>query len=140
MSAPTPEASTPATGPVTRMELAISSILRGGILLSLTLVLTGVIIMYSRHPEYFSSAEPLAHLKVEGQHTPVTLRGVFAGVLAGRGRSVVMLGVFVLFLTPVLRVAVSVLGFALQKDWAFTVITSVVLGFLLLSLVLGKVA
>ncbi len=123
---------------VTRMELAISSLLRAGILISLALVLTGVVMMYAHHPEYASSAEPLKHLKSTDYKFPNTLSAIFTEAFAGQGRAIVLLGVFVLFMTPVMRVAVSIITFLLEKDWKFVVITSVVLGTLLLSLVLGK--
>ena len=47
------------------------------------------------------------------------------------------LGLLVLIATPVLRVAASVVLFAIQKDWTYTLITAVVLSLLVLSLVLG---
>jgi uncharacterized membrane protein len=125
---------------VSRMELAISTLLRAGILISLAIVLTGVVVMYVHHPDYLSSAEPLEHLKSTDYKFPNTLTGIFKDALDGQGRAIVLLGVFVLFMTPVLRVAVSIVGFLMEKDWKFVAITSVVLATLLLSLVLGRSA
>ncbi|HOQ85796.1 MAG TPA: DUF1634 domain-containing protein [Phycisphaerae bacterium] len=123
--------------PLGRIERVISGLLRGGLLLSLVLVTLGVTLMYTRHPEYVSSPQALAHLKVEGQNPPGTAGEIVAGVLAGQGRAVVMLGVFVLFMTPVLRVAMSAITFLWEKDWIFAVITSLVLAALLISLVIS---
>lgn len=119
------------------MELVISTLLRGGILISLAFVLFGVALMFYHHPEYTHSSEALAHLKSPDYRFPTTLGGVFKSALQGQGRAVILLGVFVLFMTPVLRVAVSVFTFAWSRDWAFTIITSIVLATLVLSLVLG---
>ena len=49
------------------------------------------------------------------------------------------LGLLLLIATPILRVAVSLLGFALQRDRAYTMISAVVLLVLLISFLLGKV-
>jgi uncharacterized membrane protein len=126
--------------PLSRMEWAISKLLRVGILMSLTLVATGVLVMFIHHPEYTTSTEALAHLTSEDYQFPTTLSGIFRDALAGQGRAIVLLGVFVLFLTPVARVAVSIIAFAWERDWTFVWITSIVMVFLLLSLVLGRFA
>ena len=49
----------------------------------------------------------------------------YAGVAAGTG--LLTLGVFVLFSTPVVRVLLSVLSFAMERDWLYVAITLVVL-------------
>lgn len=140
-----PDADTPRggdthTGRVGRIELIISNLLRGGIVVSLGLVLLGVIVMYVHHPDYLSSSEPLAHLKSEAYEFPTTIADIITGVAAGQGRSIILLGVLVLFLTPVLRVVASLIAFAIEKNWRYVLITGLVLTFLLLSLLLGHTA
>jgi uncharacterized membrane protein len=44
------------------------------------------------------------------------------------------LGLLLLIATPVARVAFSVIGFALEKDWMYVVITLIVLALLIYSL------
>jgi uncharacterized membrane protein len=127
-----------ATAPITRMELAISTLLRGGIILSLFTVLAGVIVMFAHHPEYAHSREVLSYLKSADYKFPFTAGGVVLGVMQGEGRSIVLLGVFILFLTPLFRVVASVIAFAISKDWAFTAITFAVLCVIGLSLILGR--
>ena len=126
------------TTAITRMERTISSLLRGGIVVSLSLVLIGVIVMFVHHPEYAHSRETLNYLKGSDYHFPTSIGDIFEGVAQGQGRAIVMLGVFVLFLTPLSRVVASVITFAIQKDWTFTAITSLVLCFVIVSLILGK--
>lgn len=48
------------------------------------------------------------------------------------------LGLLVLIATPILRVAGSILGFAIERDWRYTLITLVVLAIVLLSIFLGQ--
>jgi uncharacterized membrane protein len=52
--------------------------------------------------------------------------------------ALVALGLLILLLTPILRVAISIVIFALERDWLYTVITLIVLLILLVSLLLGR--
>ena len=47
-------------------------------------------------------------------------------------------GLLVLIATPVMRVAVSILAFAADRDWRFVAITISVLAILLVSLLVGR--
>jgi uncharacterized membrane protein len=67
------------------------------------------------------------------------VRQIIAGALALRARSIIQLGVLLLVATPIARVAFSILGFTLERDRLYVVITSIVLGILLYSLVGGTV-
>jgi uncharacterized membrane protein len=138
MNEPTPVPPPEAPGRAARVEIVISSLLRTGILLSLALVALGVAVMFAHHPEYRTSPEVLSHLKSADYRFPTTPGEVLTRAAAGEGRAIVMAGVFVLFLTPLLRVVTSIVAFALDRDWTFVAITSVVLTALILSLVLGR--
>ncbi|HEX5745968.1 MAG TPA: DUF1634 domain-containing protein [Archangium sp.] len=119
-------------------EVLISQLLRLGVLLSLSLVSAGMVLTFFHHPDYFSSTQALQRLTAP-EHTLHSLDGVLAGVEAIRGQALVMVGLLVLMATPVLRVALSLLLFSRQRDRIFVGVTSVVLGLLLLSFLLGKV-
>ncbi|MEO6906763.1 MAG: DUF1634 domain-containing protein, partial [Abditibacteriaceae bacterium] len=57
---------------------------------------------------------------------------------SGQGQGLVAFGLLILIATPVMRVALSVVTFWLEKDHAFVIITAGVLLLLILSLLLGK--
>jgi Protein of unknown function (DUF1634) len=57
--------------------------------------------------------------------------------LAGQGVSLLALGTVFLMLTPLLRVIVLALGWALRRDWRFALIAFTVLTLLTISLTLG---
>ena len=59
--------------------------------------------------------------------------------MAGRGEATVALGLMVLIATPIMRVLLAAMGFALQRDRPFAVISTFVLLVLLISFLLGKV-
>lgn len=56
------------------------------------------------------------------------------GVLRGSPMALIQAGVLALILTPVLRVAATVVLFAAERDWRFVAITSAVLAMLALGL------
>jgi uncharacterized membrane protein len=122
---------------VHRVELIISTLLRIGVGLSLAVIVMGTLISFFHHPGYLWSFRDLTDLTSPGKAFPHTLLDTLAGVLALRGEAIVTAGLLLLIATPVMRVAISILAFALQKDWIFTLLTTAVLAFLLLSFLLG---
>jgi uncharacterized membrane protein YfcA/uncharacterized membrane protein len=115
---------------VRQAEVLISSVLRGGVLLSAAVILVGVVLYYL-HPQ------PAA------THTltyPDRLGEVIPGVVSGSAEAIITLGLLILLATPVLRVAVSIGAFALEHDRLYVGITTLVLALLLASiLVLGDI-
>jgi uncharacterized membrane protein len=113
-----------------RVELALANVLRAGVMLAASLVLIGGVIYLSRHgdgrPDYGRFvAEPgtLNH--------PIR---VLRAALAGESLGIIQLGVLVLIVTPVLRVAFSLVAFVRERDRTYVALTALVLGILLLSL------
>ncbi len=129
---------------LTRMELVISYGLRIGVLLSAAVILAGVVqFALSRHTGY---AQLLPHhLRDLITYHPKTGPGVFPttvgevvqGAVAGRPYAIIGLGLLLLILTPIVRVALSVFFFLSQRDWLYTGITLLVFCILLLSLATG---
>jgi uncharacterized membrane protein YfcA/uncharacterized membrane protein len=115
---------------VRQAEVLISNVLRGGVLLSAAVILVGVVLYYL-HPQP-ANTHALTY--------PNRLGQVIPGVLSGSAEAIITLGLLVLLATPVLRVAVSIGAFALEHDWLYVGITTLVLALLLASiLVLGDI-
>jgi uncharacterized membrane protein len=57
--------------------------------------------------------------------------------VAGKPYAIIGFGMLLLIATPVIRVALSVVFFLVQRDWLYVAITLFVLAVLLLSLVAG---
>jgi uncharacterized membrane protein len=134
-----------ASGPVEepplvhRVELAISYLLRAGVLLSIALVVLGSCLTFAHHPEYSTQHMPVKEVPTIAKDFPHTVGATVESLAAMRGQGFILLGLLVLLITPVMRVAVSIVAFAIQKDRAFTIITTIVLVILLISFVLGRV-
>lgn len=115
------------------IERIVSVILRSGVLLSGIVVFLGGLFFLARH-----GGERVDYHSFHRQ--PVSDRlvhGIIAGAFSRRARSVIQLGVLLLLATPIARVAFSIVGFALERDRLYVLITSIVLAILLYSLIAG---
>ena len=110
---------TPAAQVLEKFELLISRLLLVGVVGSIATILLGVVLTFIHHPQYLESTADLARLTTPGVAVPHRLGDVLRGVLAGRGQAVVALGLLLLIATPILRVAVSVIGFALARPHVY---------------------
>jgi uncharacterized membrane protein len=125
-----------------RIELFIARLLRWGVLLSFITVGIGIgMLMLTGNTGYH--AVRLDDLNSIVQYRmppdfPNTLGDVLNGALALRPYAIIALGLVILIAIPVLRVAVSVIAFAVERDWLYVLITSFVLLILLLSFVIGE--
>lgn len=133
MSAPASDAQ------IRRTELAISLVLRIGVTISVAVIAVGLGLMFAHHPEYASITGHLSYQKVisPSTHFPHTFGELGESLGASDGSGVIVLGVLLLISTPVMRVAVAVLAFALERDVAMTAVTIFVLSALIVSFILG---
>ena len=113
-----------------RVEQIIGNLLRIGVILSVIVVAVGGILYLSEHGH-----EPLGDRTFTG--VPAYLADVgsiIRGGLSLDSLAVIQLGLLLLILTPVARVVFTVFAFLWQRDYLYTVVTVVVLGILLFSL------
>jgi uncharacterized membrane protein len=121
------------------VDVAISNLLRAGVVISMAVVVTGLVFTFIHHPQYVRSRTALGRLTDAGVVYPHRLRDVATQIRDGRGQAMVMLGLLMLIATPVSRVAFSVVAFALERDRLYVTITLVVLSLLIVSFVIGAV-
>jgi uncharacterized membrane protein len=114
-----------------RMEIIIGTMLRIGVLLAAAVVLAGAIcylVRYGHHPTDYHvfHGEP-ANLRSVTQtvHSAFTLQC----------RGIMQFGLLLLILTPIARVAFSVIAFEFEKDRMYVVMTLIVLANLCYSLI-----
>jgi uncharacterized membrane protein len=113
-----------------RIEVVLGKLLRVGVIVSAVIVLAGGILYFIQN----GGRTPQFHVF---QGVPgCTLRNtaIITGLLGGRGECVIMLGLLLLIATPIARVLFSAIAFAFEGDRTYVVITLVVLGILLASL------
>lgn len=128
MAADRPEKASTTERKLRQAELVISYVLRGGVVVSAVIITLGIVWFYLQ-------------MAITGHATltyPHSLGGIIQRLIGGEPLALVALGLLVLLLTPILRVAISIIVFALERDWLYTVITMLVLLILLISLLLGR--
>jgi uncharacterized membrane protein len=116
-----------------RMDEIMGRLLRTGVILAAVFVLAGGVIYVVRHPE------PVTDYRIfQGEPEELrTVPGIIREALALRGRGLIQFGLLILIATPIARVAFSVVAFLYQQDWTYVLITMVVLGLLVYSLLGG---
>ncbi|HEX6642373.1 MAG TPA: DUF1634 domain-containing protein [Thermoanaerobaculia bacterium] len=119
------------------VDAAISHLLRGGVVASLAVVLCGLVLTFIHHPQYMTSHTALGGLTDPDAAYPHSIREVATQLREGRGQAVVILGLLLLIATPVVRVAFSIVAFALERDRLYVAITSIVLTLLIVSFFVG---
>jgi uncharacterized membrane protein len=119
------------------VDIAISRLLRGGVTISIGIVLCGVLITFLHHPSYISSRPALRQLTGPEAVFPHTIPAVFHQAAEEKGQAIVMIGLLLLIATPVARVAFSIAVFALQHDRLYVGITTTVLILLIISFAFG---
>jgi uncharacterized membrane protein len=101
------------------VETASSWVLRIGVLLSVVAMLTGVFISFS------NGRLPLDRIEHARFEDP---GAVWQGILTVRGQAIIELGIYLLVLTPIMRVVAAMVIFAIvDRDWLYVVLTVVTL-------------
>ena len=103
----------------------IGWVLQGGVILSAAVIVIGL---------FLELLQPNKFAPQKLQMFPQSFGQVWAGLLILRPQAVIALGLLLLIATPVARVAVSIVAFAVERDWRFVAITTVVLLILLISI------
>ena len=122
-----------------QLELLVSNVLRSGVIVSSIVTIVGFALLVwatyagTPHPG-LAAVYPAPRGHAEVLRTPAE---VAAGLLGGDPSAVVILGLLILLFTPIVRVAVSTLGFAFQRDWTYVAITLYVLAVLGVSFLIG---
>ncbi|MDN5361274.1 MAG: hypothetical protein PWP70_321 [Moorella sp. (in: firmicutes)] len=106
------------------LEHVVSRVLLAGVLTSVVLMLLGMGILVLKPELAQSSVLPVGQvLKLAPHFQPMAL---------------IDLGLIVLLLTPLARVIITGLGFALERDWLFAAISLTVMVILFISLAVGS--
>ena len=113
---------------IEEVELLISKSLKIGVLLSAAIMGIGLTLFLitgnGGYPDHTFPTNPLV---------------IFQGIALLKPYAIILLGLFILILTPVFRVGVSIIVFLKEKDFLYVKITTVVLVILIVSFLLGKV-
>jgi len=112
----------------------VGNLLRYGVWISLSVAFIGGIVYLLHHG---SEIENYSVFKENDQNIFEVIAAVYNGVVQGRGESIIFFGIVLLFLTPVFRVLLSLFSFLLEKDYLYVIITTIVIGIIIMSISFG---
>jgi uncharacterized membrane protein len=113
-----------------RLENIIGNLLRCGVLAAALIVLAGGVLFLAQHG---GAHADYSQFQSEPENLR-TLGGIFQTAFHGDPRGIMQLGLLLLIATPIARVLFSVLGFALERDPLYVVLTLIVFAILMYSL------
>jgi uncharacterized membrane protein len=115
------------------MQAVIGWILRIGVFVSMAIVTVGGVFFIIRHG--FSSPD---YSIFKGIPTFISSpRRIFEAVVSLHGQAIIQLGIVLLIATPVIRVVFAIIGFLMEKDYLYTLISAIVLLIILFSMLSG---
>jgi uncharacterized membrane protein len=113
-----------------KLENLVGNLLRVGVSLSAFVVAFGGIVYLIRH-----GREPANYRVFQGEPSDFkSVSGIVRNAFGFHGRGIIQFGLLLLIATPVFRVALSIWGFAAEKDRMYMIFTGIVLIVLLYSL------
>jgi uncharacterized membrane protein len=113
-----------------RLETIIGNLLRAGVLTAAALVLLGGVIYLVQH---HSGRVSYSQFHAEtGEFRSIS--GIANSAVHLRSEGLIQLGLLLLIATPVARVVFAVVGFYLEHDYLYVIVSLIVLGILVFSL------
>ncbi len=112
-----------------RLERIISALLRTGVILSAVIVLLAGACYLVRHGYELQNYRVFEGAPKEYRN----VRSIIHEMGPANCRAIIQFGLLLLIATPIARVAFSLVGFALERDRTYVVITSIVLAVLIYS-------
>jgi uncharacterized membrane protein len=113
-----------------RMEMMMGRLLQAGVLLASTVVLVGGILYLKAHGD-----TPANFRTFTGEAASLRYPArLFSLLRQGDSAAIVQLGILLLIATPIARVAFAVIGFAIERDRLYIVVSLTVLAVLIFGL------
>ncbi len=113
-----------------QFEVLLGNLLRAGVVTAATVVLAGGALFLVHH----GGEQPAYHV-FRGEPTDLrSVGGIVADVFDLRGRGLIQFGLLLLIATPVARVVMSAIAFAIERDRRYVLFTLIVLAVLVYSL------
>lgn len=115
------------------MQLLLGQVLRAGTIISISIVFIGGVVFLYRHGFSIANYRVFNGVPDFVQHPS----GIEYGILNFKGQAIIQFGIILLIATPIVRVLFSAIGFVLEKDYMYVVISLLVLSIIFLSMMSG---
>jgi uncharacterized membrane protein len=105
-------------------------LLRGGVLLSMAVVLIGGIVYLNDHQDVVVNYKDFSP-----SFTPFTqISTIIKGLLSFKGDAIVQFGILLLIFTPIARILFAIISFLFEKDYLYVCIGLIILAIISISL------
>ncbi|MDE3125457.1 MAG: DUF1634 domain-containing protein [Bacteroidota bacterium] len=115
------------------LEYAMGNLLRLGVVVSSIIVAFGGIIYLYKHGMHL----PHYTTFIGDKSMFNSVSKIIIGLKEWKGQAIIQLGVLVLIFTPIARIIFSFIGFLIEKDLLYMVLTLIVLAIITFSLLAG---
>lgn len=105
-------------------QLIIGNLLQYGVWVSLSVAFMGGIIYLLNHG---NELENYSTFYENDTNIFKVIINIYNGVVQGQGESIILLGIILLFITPILRLLISLIVFYFEKDYLYVFITMIVI-------------
>jgi len=105
-------------------QIIIGNLLRYGVWISLSVAFMGGIIYLLNHG---NELENYSVFHENDTNIFKVILNIYNGVVQGQGESIILLGIILLFITPILRLLISLFVFYFEKDYLYVSITTIVI-------------
>lgn len=116
------------------LQSIIGNVLRYGVLLALVTSLIGGVVLFITQPD---KKIDFSTFSEKDENIFIVFQRLFEGLQHGDGESIIFLGIILLFLTPAIRLILSLFSFFLEKDWLYIFITLIVISIIVFSVSFG---
>lgn len=114
------------------LQLFVGNILRLGVIISMAIVAIGLSLYLIQHGHTANDYS----IFVAGDFS---FNQFFQDLFHGKSEAIIGLGVICLIFTPIMRVLFAIIGFWLEGDRRYTVISIIILVIIIISMLLGAV-
>ena len=112
------------------MQYLLGNLLRIGVIVSMTIVVVGLLLFLTRKGQSFTHFG-----QFNGKLFSVS--DFLLRLKSGESVAIMELGILCLIATPVMRVVFAIIGFSREKDGMYVLVSSIVLGIIIMSIFLG---
>lgn len=114
------------------LQLFVGNILRLGVIISMAIVVIGLTLYLIQNGKTANDYSVFATGNLSFSH-------FFRDLFHGKSEAIIGLGVICLIFTPILRVIFAIIGFWLEGDRRYTIISIIILAIIIISMLLGAV-
>lgn len=115
------------------LQQLVGNILRGGVIIAMAIVVIGIALFIIHNGSHSIDYTYFSPIKFQG------IAEVFRNVFRGDAESIIQLGVLLLIATPIARIVFAMIGYWLEGDKLYVMVSLIILAVIISSIIYGAV-